>query len=258
MNIYVVTPTYKRFDLCVKMIESGDNSTRKPDGYVILDNGAGLGVQYWQEHNPEILQRDDIEILVAPHNLGCAAGWNVLLRHVQAKDPQAYVIVVNDDIEFEANAIALFTEHFQWVEIAIDDFGVKPEEIVYCGDGMGLNAFSMFGGNPKRMLETIGPFDESIIIAYTEDNDYFYRMKLLGYDLVRIPGCAATHNEGGSATIKSYASDELNQHHHRFNRNMFYYTQKWGGTPHNETFITPFNCQNVMHIMMEIYRQFGY
>jgi GT2 family glycosyltransferase len=248
MNIYVVSPTYKKFDLCANMIESGDRSTRKPNGYVILDNGAGNAITYWKEHNPEMLQRNDTEILVAPCNLGCAAGWNVLLRHMQSKDEDAYVIVVNDDIEFYEDAIEKFEHAFSTG---------KDFDIVFCGDGLGsINAFSMFGGNPKRMLGTIGPFDESIIIAYTEDNDYFYRMQLLGYDLVRIPGCGAKHNEDGSATIKSFTREEMQMHHHRFNRNMYYYEKKWGGKPHNETYIVPFNGQNVMNIMMEIYQQF--
>ena len=243
MNIYVVSPTYKKFDLCAKMIRSCERNTLKPTGYIILDNANGKCAEYWSEQYPDVLALDNLELLVSEHNLGCEPAWNVLLERIAATDKNALAIVVNDDVELGETDIEDMRNSF------------KFSDDVVCAETLGVNAFSLWMCNPYGFLNTFGPFDETLSPAYHADNDMHYRMKLLGHDLLRVK-LNATHNEGGSATIATYSEEEKRMHHWRFSRNAEYYRRKWGGDPGKETFVTPFNGKDIMHIMMEIYQQF--
>ena len=248
MNIYVVTPTYRRFDLCVQMLLSTEKGTRKPDKYVVLDNsGDGSAVQFMETAGLSDELKSKLEFIIAPENLGCGKGWNVLLKHVYEQDDKAIVIVVNDDIAFEPDAIELF-------ERAIKS---SLNGTIWCGD-TDINAFSMWACQPYSVLHFLGKFDETLRVAYFEDNDMHYRMKLFNIDLIRVKGCKAKHNEGGSATIKAFSQEELAAHHHRFNRNQEYYIRKWGGLPHQEVYQTPFNGDDIMWHMMELYKKYGF
>lgn len=266
--LYVCTPTYRRFDLLIKMIESGENGSVKPDGYIILDNSAGQLVPYLRAHAPDLLNSDRIEILIAQYNMGVARGWNRLLEYVQqTHGNDAWALVVNDDILFHENTIQRFADEIENTEIEYhgilstdsgDAFVLQRATYpILCTD-MGLNAFSMFACNPKVLFTLLGRFDESIWPAYHEDGDMKRRMDLAGYSLYRIPDCEATHSEGGSATIASYTEDEMNIHHHQFRRNQAYYISKWGGDTGKEIFTQPFNNQDLMHVMQMLYTMYGF
>ncbi|WP_193726698.1 glycosyltransferase family 2 protein [Paenibacillus guangzhouensis] len=100
--------------------------------------------------------------------------------------------------------------------------------------------FTIFALNMIAVKE-IGLWDP-ILQVYHSDMDYFYRMRLRGFEMVPIP-LPITHHNGGNSTIKS--DPEL----------MFlamasgiictgYYEAKWGGIPNQELFITPFNLSD--------------
>lgn len=247
MKVYLCSPTYRRFDLWVRMVRSALAGTRQPDMIVVLDNsGTTALTEYLKENAPDVYELSNLHILNAPENLGVAGGWNALLHHVMQQDPEAWALVVNDDIELLPDTI--------------ENFGkVHTTDPIAVGDGIhAVNAFSMYFTNPRKLFNTVGPFDQTIWPAYYEDGDMHWRMKLQGYDLYRVPNCGATHNEGGSATIKSYNEEERRRHDHQFNRNTQYYLLKWGGMPGTEQYIVPFNGGNVMELMKRLYAGFGY
>lgn len=249
-RLAVACPTYKRFDLCVEMVLSSDAGTVQPEKYVILDNSAGGFIPYLQEHKPEFLERDDIVILEAAYNTGVARGWNILLDYVAQNLGNMFTVIVNDDIVFLPDTLEKLFEHRN--KLVFDG-------IIVCGDGIGApNAFSMFGTYPELLMRYVGRFDETIYPAYFDDNDMHYRMKLTGFDLYRVPDCGAYHNEGGSATIKAYTNEERALHDHQFRRNQEYFVRKWGGMPGEETYTIPFNGEDIMRHMLELYKTYGF
>lgn len=85
----------------------------------------------------------------------------------------------------------------------------------------------------------IGPWD-TIFPQYFADNDYYRRMVLNKYIRLEAGGGTVVHQNGGSQTLHS---DPVRE---RANKYLFpaleqYYGEKWGGTPGNEVFITPWN-----------------
>lgn len=243
MKIILGVPTYKRFDLCAQMIESARAGTRPPDAVMVVDNsGEGL----WN---------GDVDILIqADSNLGVARGWNAMIEYVIEHEPGAYLLIVNDDILLHDDTIERFEQELRMLQTSDE---VEP--LVLCSDGLdALNAFSMFMIQPVRFVESVGYFDGTFYPAYFEDGDMYRRMRLAGYDLYRVPACGASHQEGGSATIKSYDAEASARHHLQFQRNQAYYLMKWGGLTHEEKFTSPFNGRDLMKVMQYIYQQFGY
>lgn len=257
----VCVPTYKRFDLCVQMIESALQGTVKPEHIYILDNGAGEFDTYLNTHTIDLPK--ECMIIRAQYNMGVARGWNTLLRAVMFTKPDSYAVVVNDDILFKDDTLELFQlyENIQRAdrEYTDDEMSEVGKATIFCGAGIDApNAFSMFMVHPKTFFETLGPFDETLYPAYYDDNDMHYRMKLVGMDLYRIPNCGAIHQESGSATLKAYTEDEKARHDHEFRRNQKYYTLKWGGLPSEEKYKAAFNGADLMSTMIRLYQEFGF
>jgi len=249
--VIVVCPTYKKFDLCVNMVESANMGSVVPDAYIILDNGAGGFNTYCQ--NEHIVFGDDVAVIVPEENIGVARAWNFLINTVQDNVPEALCIVVNDDILFANDTIELL------VKAALNDFmNNDAYAVCYCAGGIAApNAFSLFMVHPTTFKEAVGLFDTTLIGGYHEDGDLYYRMRLLGLDLTRVENCSADHGEG-SATLKSYTPEETTKHHHLFRRNREYFMRKWGGIPGEETYTQPFNNTDIMAHMLEIHKRYGF
>jgi GT2 family glycosyltransferase len=245
--LILCTPTYKRYDLCGRMIDSARQGTVKPDGVFVLDNGGTLDIE-----QPAFRH---CNVITLGMNIGVARGWNYLMNTaLDLYGPDVWTLIVNDDIEFLPDTIEKFTSTITSLTVESD----LDEYPILCGADMGLNAFSMFACQPARLKRVLGWFDESIWPAYFDDNDMHYRMKLAKLDLFRIPDCHANHAEGGSATLKSYTAKEEAEHHVQFRRNQVYYILKWGGLPGEETYTTPFDNRDIMQIMREIYGNYGF
>lgn len=191
-----------------KCIDSALSGTLQPNIFVI-DNGGKI------EHSKAT-------VFIQQHNLGVSASWNWFLKNIS--DP---ILIVNDDIEFSSNDIESF--YNSWND--------NKEEFLYCNNIPLLNMFSCFL-LPKYVVSKVGYFDETFYPAYFEDNDMSYRMKLAGINTKSI---VTNISHIGSATIKSYDNDNIRRHHNQFTANKNYYISKWGGLPHEEVYLTPFN-----------------
>lgn len=90
-------------------------------------------------------------------------------------------------------------------------------------------------------LDRVGAFDERFVPAYFEDNDYHYRIKLLGLtaeattDAPYFHFGSQTQNGGDGPVVPSYV----------FENNRAYFQKKWGGLPGQETFKEPFDGNEV-------------
>ena len=92
--------------------------------------------------------------------------------------------------------------------------------------------------NPVAAL-AIGGYD-TILPAYFSDNDYYYRLKLAGWELLET-GIEVGHI--GSQTINSDPKLKF-LNGVTFPLYRHYYIQKWGGEPGHEEFTRPFDGAN--------------
>lgn len=221
-NITLCIPTLNQYDLLFKCVESSVSGNVKPKKISIVDNGQSLP-EYNRTLLDNICKNNDMElsIYVPFHNLGVAKSWNWFIQ--KERHP---MLIANDDLEFSDLDIRNFNNAYYETKASF----------FYPANISSLNMFSCFMPTLDLIL-AVGLFDESFYPAYFEDNDYYYRMKLAGIELQEVP-TKIIHK--GSATINAFDSDRKKLHHENFRKNWIFYQEKWGGTPHNETYTTPF------------------
>jgi hypothetical protein len=120
-------------------------------------------------------------------NLGCAGGWNLICQIAFNELGLEKVIISNEDNLYSEEYLeALYTQ-------------CSPTNISGTYDR--AFEFSLFCIH-KETYEKIGMFDENVILAAGEDNDYKYRCKLGGVT-VSCLGISADYNasETGGDTI---------------------------------------------------------
>jgi hypothetical protein len=91
------------------------------------------------------------------------------------------------------------------------------------------------------VLDDVGLWD-TVFPAYFADNDWFWRIKLAGYQLVD-SGFPMDHEV--SAAIHSDPR-LMFMNHQTFPLYQSYYERKWGGLPGHETFTVPFNRPDML------------
>jgi GT2 family glycosyltransferase len=170
----------------------------------------------------------DWKVSTSLDNFGVANSWNYFIEEAE-RDGYDAVIVANDDIYLYVDVLSRFVEKMQ------------DHEFV-CFEGQ--NAFSFFGIHTS-LFNKVGRFDEAFWPAYFEDNDYHYRMKLLGLPTAYVEEPSYYHRM--SATLTAFDFQRKMMHHHNFRKNTMYYQSKWGGMPHEEEYTIPFGDQDVNH-----------
>ncbi len=208
-NFYFGLLTYNRFDLLDLAIEAALTSTALPKKIYVVDNSGGK----WPGH-PSCR----VEIIRPPYNLGCARGFNVLQFLTQPMP----LIVGADDIEVGRD---LFERML-----------ANPEGIVFADESRPYSVHLI----RSTAWDKIGPWDGKFYPAYHEDNDYTMRAKLACVQT----GCPVSSgfiDHGPSATKAAMNSEEIADLNVWFDKNRARYIRKWGGVPHLETFVLPFN-----------------
>lgn len=214
--IRLCIPSLNRFDLLQCCIGSALEGTVVPDDIYVIDNSKGAYPERWDKP-----YGGRVMVHYAPENYGVAKSWNMLAGIAFAH--RAQCILSNDDIVFAPDTI----ERLLTVAESTPRAG-----IVSAIEGQ---RFSLFWLNPIAYQE-VGRFDEQFRMAYFEDNDYAYRLKLAGWDLAVAPS-AVEHF--GSATLAAMTPELLTQKHAAYAHNESYYIRKWGGLPHHERFTEP-------------------
>lgn len=175
----------------------------------VLDNGK----QGLVSANPKL------KIFEMPNPMGVAASWNWLI-YMGIQHGYEKFLVLNDDVilkrytdEIDSliNAHQPYTFHaptpqFNWSTYIIT----------------------------KQIFEKTGCFDENFKKCFFEDNDYEYRMRLAGITINQT-NLLSPHfflNSQSSIADPTLAD---------FAGNREYYEQKWGGSPGEEKYTTPFN-----------------
>lgn len=232
-------PTYNRQDLLVTAINAAISGTIAPDKFIIVDNSA-LGKARNSIFGTEFQKSVTIDIIEAEENLGCSITWNMFMR-----DNEDYIIIANDDVAVHKDTI------LSLVSAATNN----PDKPMFTGSGHSGNSFSLFLLR-KWAWELLGEFDEQFKPAYFEDNDWHYRLKLLGLDFISLN--EATFDHVGSGTLRALTGRQLEVHHKKFARNQDYYKAKWGDIPGKEIFTIPFNGRNKEEVLAELKQRHSY
>jgi GT2 family glycosyltransferase len=206
VTIALGIPTINRNDLLQEALE------------VYKDTWYGRNVNIVDNGNQSIQTKSaNQRVMIMPKNLGVSGSWNLLMTTLKNKG-YSHVALLNDDIIWKRNA----DEIEEFIQSHPADF--------YQGTGTWC-CFVL----PIKTFDLVGKFDEGFFRSYYEDNDYAYRMNLLGLKVLADPFFNPEVYRN-SATIEKDPS--LNAH---FSLNQKRYIDKWGGMPMQETFTIPFN-----------------
>ena len=201
-------PTLNRFDLLHPALIFYKNDFPNTKIYVV-DNGN-------QNIKTKVADMPNVVLLEQTENLGVAKSWNLLCTEINKNHD--YALILNDDIYLGKKEwdIQNLLENYK------SDFYVTTQ--AWC-------AFIL----PKKTFNKVGYFDTNFYPAYYEDNDYHYRMKLLGMKYMAIPFL-------NPFVYKASMTIDKNPELRKFIQdNKDYYEKKWGGFPNKETFKKPFN-----------------
>lgn len=215
-NLFAIgIPTINRADLLNPTLETYLKDFPGTQ-MLIVDNG-----------NQGIIQHERIEIYRPGENFGVARSWNYLCRQIFNKLKIPHGLILNDDVYLGKSE-----------DQVAECIGKLPDESLLTNTGTWCT-FIM----PARTFGRVGEFDENFKLAYFEDNDYAYRLKLAGTEHFPTRGIAP------KVFINSGSVDRDRSLNRMFEPNRQYYIRKWGGPPGSEIFKIPFNGKEpvVMH-----------
>lgn len=180
-----------------------------------------------------------------------AKAWNDASQWAIDEDC-THILICNDDILFSPWTIDALVDHLDSNPDCVLVSGADqraaypdPYQILTAEkpEGAGISDhpdFACFMVRPDT-FKKIGLFDENFVPAYFEDNDYHYRIDLLGYKAHATS--AAPYYHFGSQTQNS--SEGVVVPSYIFEKNRDYFKDKWGGLPGGETYTKPFDDQNL-------------
>lgn len=181
-----------------------------------------------------------------------AKAWNDGTDWAVADDCD-YILICNDDILFSPWTIDALVQHMMnykdCVLVSGSDqrgkYEADPYQILTAErpteQGVSPHPdFACFMIRPET-FDKVGRFDENFVPAYFEDNDYHYRISILGYEAhatIEAPYYhfgSQTQNNSEGPVVPSYV----------FEKNRDYFKDKWGGLPGQETFKVPFDDETL-------------
>lgn len=207
MKLIIGIPTINRADLLNEALEKYFEDFKETEIFIV-DNG-----------NQEIITREKNFAIYKPEtNLNVSGSWNLIMDYAK-KVNASHVLMLNDDVYLGKTEIEIQTILRLWKDVPFFN-----SEFNWCSFIISLDGF-----------DRVGKFDEEYFLNYFNDNDMFYRMKLLNMEMVY----TAILNPVIYRNSMTIAKDPtLNSRFLEYRQN---YIDKWGGLPNEETFTTPFN-----------------
>ena len=206
-KLVVAIPTLNRADLLNEALESYFEDFKDTEIFIV-DNG-----------NQQIITREEKFAIYRPEsNLNVSGSWNVILDYAD-KINATHVLMLNDDVVLGR------TEHE--IKMLIKN---NPE-VPFINSLMNWCSFILTIDGYKE----IGGFDESYFPNYFNDNDYCYRMRLLGLERLNTSFLNPVIYRNSMTIAKD---PSLNNRFMEYRQN---YINKWGGLPMEEKYLTEFN-----------------
>ncbi len=165
--------TLSKFDLAQRLLDSIDYPVEK---VVIVDNS---GKRSWIPEPNEFVQ--DLWVIRLPHGLGANGAWNLIIK---ATPFAPYWVIPNDDCWFEPGALRIIAEQVDKTKFNFVNVNPKWSCVIPTEGSVG----------------TAGLWDEAFHPIYFDDNDYEWRMDMLGVGFHHI---SATVHHDNSSTLHS-------------------------------------------------------
>jgi ADP-heptose:LPS heptosyltransferase/GT2 family glycosyltransferase len=229
-NLLVVILTYNLLEMTKKCVES--IRTRHSYDLFVVDNESSDGTIEW-------LTTKGLDFVSVKTSV--AAAQNIAIKKMLHGKYDA-MILLNNDIVLRYDTIDRLVETQKrtgaWGVMATPASHVPPWAIDSClssePNGVELITDIPAGSYsctilPRIAFEKVGLFDEKFTPRYIEDNDYTLRMRLLGGKFCRDTNAPYYHVLGG--VVKTNEAEEKN-HIATWNKNIEYFTNKWGFPPH--------------------------
>ncbi len=222
--LYVCTVVFNRHDMLERQFRSAAASTRRPDGYFVVDHG----------YDEEKIQArrgalDGIPLtIVTLEDPGGSHAGNWFVKNVPDDK-----VGCGDDIMFEPRCLELMAE--------TEGDVIIPEAAGPVSDGERTINPAACWMIRQSCIDKIGGWDETISPGYMyfDDTDIIRRMTLAGIGHTVAKGAHAIHVNGGSQTYKTYTPAQFEEHVRKFGIAHANYVHKWGGEPFAETLETP-------------------
>ena len=185
--------TLSKFDMAQRLLDSIDYPVQK---LVIVDNS---GKKAWIPEPNDYVQ--ELWTIRLPHGLGANGAWNLIIKTTPFAP---YWVIPNDDAWFEPGALQTIAENVDPQKFNFVDINPKWSCVVP-GEGAILTA---------------GLWDEIFHPIYYDDDEYEWRMNMLGVEFNHIP--ANVHHDN-SSTLRSGYNEKNNK---TFSRNRSMFTNK--------------------------------
>ena len=182
--------TLTKFDMAQRLLDSIDYPVQK---LVIVDNS---GKKAWiPEPNDYVSELWTIRL---PHGLGANGAWNLIIKTTPFAP---YWVIPNDDSWFEPGALEIIANQVDPQKFNFVDVNPKWSCVVP-GEGA---------------IQKAGLWDEVFHPIYYDDDEYEWRMNMLGVEFNTIP--AKVHHNNSSTLASGYQAK--NQRPFSRNRSVF-------------------------------------
>ena len=207
MKIIIGIPTLNRADLLNEALQKYFEDFKENEIFIV-DNG-----------NQNIITREEKFAIYRPEeNLNVSGSWNTIMDYAE-KVNATHVLMLNDDIylgktDHEINMILKNNPNIPFINSLMN----------WCSFILSIEGYKNIGG-----------FDEMYFPNYFNDNDYCYRMRLLGLERLNTSFLNPVIYRNSMTIAKQ---PQLNNRFMEYRQN---YINKWGGLPTEEKFSQPFN-----------------
>lgn len=204
IKLLVGIPTINRADLLNEALVGYYEDFPNTEIFIV-DNG----------HQDLIIRENRIAVYKPQENLNVTGSWNLIMDYAK-KTGHTHVLLLNDDVYLGRTEYQVKT-----LIKANSSFGFFNSMCNWSAFVLSLETY-----------QKVGPFD---FVNYFNDNDYFYRMQLLGVPMFYTEFLNPKIYRNSMTIAKD---PSLNA---KFGEYQNHYIQKWGGMPGKETYTTPFN-----------------
>jgi len=207
MKLIIGIPTINRADLLNEALANYFEDFQNTEIFIV-DNGK-----------QELITREKNFVIYRPEsNLNVSGSWNLIMDYAE-KVNATHVLMLNDDVYLGKTELEI-----QTIIRLGGDTPFYNSEMNWCSFIFSLDGF-----------KKVGNFDAEFFLNYFNDNDMFYRMKLLNMEMIYTSALNPVVYRNSMTIAKD---PTLNYRFAEYRQN---YISKWGGLPNQETFITPFN-----------------
>lgn len=205
MKIAGLIVTFNRKDLLVKTINSMLGQSLKPDTIFIVDNASTDGTDKILDEFSD--KYPNIEIIKLSDNLGGSGGFYNGIKYIYDRNSYDWIWLMDDDALPSVNALeSLFEFYNLRQEKEKNKIGVLQNKRI-----LDMKEFDKINGEKcllKAKRKSIGTFvgyliktkivgrigfPEKDFFIYSDDAEYTYRVKKMGYKVLEIEGSYIYH-----------------------------------------------------------------